>query len=169
MSQALLLTYFVYGLAFFAMGLAMLLETGRSPALAEARNLRFLASFGIIHGTHEWLESYMLQAQAAGTPLAPWLAWIRLALLISSFVALFLYAYLTSDSSSPRYHARRLLHFDRLAIYEGVILLVVLFSYRERPDRLDQPSGCTGALSDGGAGSGSGGAGALQPGTQIPA
>ena len=133
MPQTLLLTYFVYGLAFFTMGLAMLLETGRSPALAEARNLRFLASFGIIHGTHEWLESYMLQAQAAGTPLAPWLAWIRLALLISSFAALFLYAYLSLRLSSPRYHARRLLHFDRLAIYEGVILLVVLFSYRERP------------------------------------
>ncbi len=133
MPQTLLLTYFVYGLAFFTMGLAMLLETGRSPGLAEARNLRFLASFGIIHGTHEWLESYILQAQAAGTPLAPWLAWIRLALLISSFAALFLYAYLSLRLSSPRYHARRLLHFDRLALYEGVIMLVVLFSYRERP------------------------------------
>ena len=133
MSQPLFLIYFVYGLAFFTMGLAMLLETGRSPALAEARNLRFLASFGIIHGTHEWLESYMLQAQAAGTALAPSLAWIRLGLLISSFVALFLYAYLSLRLSSPRYHARRLLHFDRLAIYVGIVLLVVLFTYHERP------------------------------------
>ncbi len=67
MSPTLLITYFFYGMAFFAMGLAMLLETGRSPALAEARSLRFLASFGLLHGTHEWLESYLMMAQYAGT------------------------------------------------------------------------------------------------------
>ena len=34
----------------FAMGIAMWLETGRSPALAEARVLRSLAAFGLLHG-----------------------------------------------------------------------------------------------------------------------
>ena len=133
MSQALLLTYFCYGLAFFAMGLAMLLETGRSPALAEGRSLRFLAAFGIIHGTHEWLESYLLQAESAGTALAPWLAWLRLVLLVSSFLALFLYAYLTLRLASPKYQGRRLLHFDRLGIYVIAIVACVMLTYRDRP------------------------------------
>src|SRR5512140_723585 len=111
MSQTLLLTYFFYGLAFFAMGIAMFLETGRSPALAHAGSLRFLAAFGLLHGTHEWLESYLLQAQAAGTLLPSWLAWFRMVLLVSSFIALFLYAYVTLRETSPKYEGHRLLHF----------------------------------------------------------
>src|SRR5512140_2379226 len=122
MSQTLLLTYFFYGLAFFAMGIAMLLETGRSPALAEARSLRYLATFGLLHGTHEWLESYLLQAQSAGTPLPDWLGWFRLALLTSSFIALFIYAYITLRDTSPKYEGHRLLHFGRLSIYELLAL-----------------------------------------------
>jgi signal transduction histidine kinase len=133
MPQTLIFTYFLYGLAFFAMGLAMLLETGRSPALAEARSLRFLAAFGIIHGTHEWLESYQLQSQLAGTPTVAWLVWFKLGLLTSSFIALFIYAYLTLRLASRRYQGRRLLHFDRLAIYEAVIILTVVLTYRDRP------------------------------------
>src|SRR5512143_1945637 len=124
MSQALILTYFIYGLAFFAMGLAMLLETGRSPALAEGRNLRFLAAFGIIHGTHEWLESYLLQAQSAGTPMAAWLAWFRLCLLVSSFVALFIYSYSTLRLESTKYEGQRLIHVDRLIIYEAAVIMI---------------------------------------------
>jgi len=133
MSQALMLTYFLYGLAFFAMGLAMLLETGRSPALAEARSLRFLAGFGLLHGTHEWLESYLMQAQSAGTPIADWLTWFRLGLLAASFLALFIYAYLTLRLASPKYQGRRLLHFDRLLIYEAVVLLIVILTYHDQP------------------------------------
>src|SRR5512140_3442814 len=130
MSQTLLLTYFFYGLAFFAMGIAMLLETGRSPALAEGRSLRFLAAFGLLHGTHEWLEFYLLQAQSQGLPVIAWSGWLRLILLVTSFIALFLYAYLALRLASPKYQGRRLLHFDRLAVYEVVILLVVGLSYR---------------------------------------
>jgi predicted Na+-dependent transporter len=49
----LLVVYFAYGLAFFGMGLTLALESERSPALAEARLLRPLAAFGMIHGVHE--------------------------------------------------------------------------------------------------------------------
>jgi signal transduction histidine kinase len=133
MSQTLLITYFFYGLSFFAMGLAMLLETGQSPALAEARSLRFLAAFGILHGTHEWLESYLLQAQQAGTSLPAWLGWFRMALLVASFIALFLYAYVTLQLTSPKYQGIRLLHFDRLMAYEALVILCVALTYRAQP------------------------------------
>ncbi len=136
MSQTLLITYFFYGLAFFAMGLAMLLETGRSPALAESRSLRFLASFGLLHGTHEWLESYLMMAQSTGTRLPGWLPGFRLALLVSSFFALFLYAYVTLRVSSPRYQGHRLLHFGRLMVYEATVLLLVTLTRSHEPIEL---------------------------------
>jgi hypothetical protein len=37
LDQSLFLIFFIYGLAFFSMGLAMTLESGRSPALAVGR------------------------------------------------------------------------------------------------------------------------------------
>ncbi|MEW6718108.1 MAG: hypothetical protein AB1345_11480 [Chloroflexota bacterium] len=47
-----MLIFFIYGLAFFYLGLAMAREAGRSPLLAKARMLRPLAVFGITHGLH---------------------------------------------------------------------------------------------------------------------
>jgi len=42
------------------MGLAVLLEVGRSSELDFARALRSLAGFGLIHGGHEWIEMFLL-------------------------------------------------------------------------------------------------------------
>lgn len=52
--------YFFYGLSFFSMGLAVLLEVGRPSELDFARALRSLAGFGLIHGGHEWIEMFLL-------------------------------------------------------------------------------------------------------------
>ncbi|UCH59736.1 MAG: sensor histidine kinase [Anaerolineales bacterium] len=50
--------FFFYGLAFFSMGMGILVEIGHGtdPRLAHA--LRPLAAFGLIHGIHEWLEMF---------------------------------------------------------------------------------------------------------------
>ena len=42
------------------MGLAVLLEVGRSSELDFARALRSLAGFGLVHGGHEWIEMFLL-------------------------------------------------------------------------------------------------------------
>jgi len=81
--------FFFYGLAFFSMGLAIILEMGHGsdPRLKHA--LRPLAIFGLIHGGHEWMEMFekmgLLPAQ-----LAHGLAWdaLRIAILALSFLAL---------------------------------------------------------------------------------
>jgi signal transduction histidine kinase len=52
--------YFFYGLSFFSMGLAVLLEVDRSSKLDFAHALRSLAGFGLIHGGHEWIEMFLL-------------------------------------------------------------------------------------------------------------
>ena len=45
---------FVYGLVFFILGFAIVLQTRQSSRLDLARNLRWLAAFGIAHGFYEW-------------------------------------------------------------------------------------------------------------------
>ncbi|MBC8507710.1 MAG: sensor histidine kinase [Anaerolineales bacterium] len=87
----MILVYFFYGLAFFSMGLAIMLEFGRSPLLAEARVLRPLAAFGILHGVHEWLEIFILQNNWLEIPIQPYWFWIRLGLLAVSFASLVAY------------------------------------------------------------------------------
>src|SRR3972149_5077959 len=57
-SQNIILIYFLYGLSFFSMGLAVLLESGRSSEMRFAIALRPLAVFGLMHGIHEWGEMF---------------------------------------------------------------------------------------------------------------
>jgi hypothetical protein len=57
-SRNIVAVYFVYGLAFFSMGLAVLLESERSSEMRLVRALRPLALFGLMHGVHEWGEMY---------------------------------------------------------------------------------------------------------------
>ena len=67
--QNIVLVYFLYGLAFFSMGLAVWLESGRSSELRLARAMGPLAAFGILHGLHEWLD--MFQRLGVMVPGAP--------------------------------------------------------------------------------------------------
>ncbi|MDH5297548.1 MAG: sensor histidine kinase [Desulfobulbaceae bacterium] len=83
----LVIIYFIYGLSFFAMGLTVLLEAGRASTLAEARVLRPLSVFGIIHGLHEWLEIFLMQWESAGLN-DPLLSIARIVLLAISFTSL---------------------------------------------------------------------------------
>ncbi len=85
------LIYFIYGLAFFSMGLAMFFEAGRSPLLVEAAALRPLAVFGLLHGAHEWLEMFLDKSDwlVVANPLA--MSWLRIGLLLFSFVALLVF------------------------------------------------------------------------------
>lgn len=52
------IVYFFYGLAFFSMGLAVLLESRRTSEFRIAGAMMFLAGFGLIHGVHEWMDMF---------------------------------------------------------------------------------------------------------------
>ena len=45
--------YFIYGLAFFSMGLLVLAEGGRASDVRLRRALPPLAGFGVVHAAHE--------------------------------------------------------------------------------------------------------------------
>ncbi len=88
-NEAIVIIFFVYGLAFYTLGLALLVESGRASELGFARSMRILAGFGLLHGSHEWIDMLERAQQLYyNTELPEWLLWLRLAILITSFLAL---------------------------------------------------------------------------------
>jgi signal transduction histidine kinase len=121
--------FFFYGLAFFSMGLAILLEMGHGsdPRLRHA--LRPLAAFGLIHGGHEWLEMFEKLGLFPGTGIDP-LAWhaIRIGILALSFLALSAFG---SSLLAPtdRARSRSLVVPIAQAVVWGLLVLVVARRY----------------------------------------
>ena len=65
--------YFFYGLAFFSMGLLVMLEGGRSSDARLRRALRPLAAFGLIHAANEWLEMFQSVAEFGKRTFPDWM------------------------------------------------------------------------------------------------
>jgi signal transduction histidine kinase len=84
----IILIYFFYGLAFFSMGLLVMLEGGRSSDARLRRALRPLAAFGLVHAANEWLEMFDVIAVQAGKTTPYLLSGLRLAMLAFSFISL---------------------------------------------------------------------------------
>ena len=86
--HSFIVIYFFYGLAFFSMGLLIIVEGYRASDLRLRKALRPLAGFGIVHGVHEWVEMFEQMEKLIGhnEPLIP--EYVRLALLAVSFVSL---------------------------------------------------------------------------------
>lgn len=105
--RAIVFIFFFYGLAFYSLGLALLIESGRASELSLARSMRLLAGFGLLHGTHEWIDMFERELDLHyQQDLPAWLLWIRLALLVTSFIALFAYGehLLRSDKRAFAWH-----------------------------------------------------------------
>jgi signal transduction histidine kinase len=84
------LILFVYGLAFFILGFAILLQVQQSSRLELARSLRWLAAFGITHAFNEWGDLFIpIQAQYLPLPWVKILKVVQLILLSASFACLF--------------------------------------------------------------------------------
>jgi signal transduction histidine kinase len=81
---------FVYGLGFFILGLAIILQVEQSSRLELARSLRWLAAFGITHALNEWGELFIpIQAEHLQGTTVRLLFVLRLILLAVSFACLF--------------------------------------------------------------------------------
>jgi len=95
--------YFIYGLAFFSMGLLIVVEGGRASDVRLRRALPPLAAFGLIHAAHEWIEMYLLLDR----PLTPTelaiIQAIQLATLAFSFISLAAFgSFLLADTEVTR-------------------------------------------------------------------
>jgi signal transduction histidine kinase len=123
--------YFFYGLAFFALGLVVLLESGRTSEFRFARALIPLALFGFVHGAHEWFEMFQIfAAHEAGhtTGLAEEL--FRVGSLAVSFLLLLAFGMrlLPGAEDHPRASIWQVAAFA--AIWLGAVFFVYL---RQRP------------------------------------
>ena len=124
MQWDIVLIFFIYGLAFFSMGVALSLESMRAPRLAERRVLRPLAVFGLLHGMHEWIEILLMQGVWLGVPFPEFINWLRFALLVISFIPLIYFGLLMLvDPERGRYLPVAILA-GMLGIY-AIALLVV--------------------------------------------
>ncbi len=84
------LILFLYGLVFFVMGLAIVLQSRRASRLELARSLGWLAAFGIAHGLNEWGDLFIpIQATYAAATVIRFLYVLQLVLLSLSFAFLF--------------------------------------------------------------------------------
>ncbi|MEZ4667430.1 MAG: hypothetical protein R3E39_05865 [Anaerolineae bacterium] len=127
--EALIIIYFIYGLSFYSMGLALFVESGRASELGFARSMRLLAGFGVLHGIHEWLD--MTEQGVAvyhAQPIYTWLRWLKLAILVTSFLALLLFGeQLLATTRSKRESVGRLTL--GAAIWYGVSCIIVRITY----------------------------------------
>ncbi len=110
-TQYFIEVYFLYGLAFFSMGLVVFLESGHASELDFAKALRPLAFFGLIHGSHEWFEMILLIHKITpNDPVYRFIGPARLCLLASSFLLLLLFgAMLIAGPTKPSLTIRMLI------------------------------------------------------------
>jgi signal transduction histidine kinase len=88
-TENLISVFFFYGLAFFSMGLAILIEVTRASELDFSHSLKLLAGFGLVHGSHEWFEmGLIIRTSLTGQVEEEWVYYLRLVLLGVSFLFL---------------------------------------------------------------------------------
>jgi signal transduction histidine kinase len=132
--QNIVTVYFLYGLAFFSMGLAVWLESGRTSQLRLARAMGPLAAFGILHGLHEWLE--MFQVLGIAIPDAPRIAQstgyntFRIGLLALSFVMLIIFGVRLIHSNRAREEGEARLLLLTTGTLLGVWLVSIIATQR---------------------------------------
>ncbi|MDI6895267.1 MAG: sensor histidine kinase [Bacillota bacterium] len=119
--------YFAYGLMFFLMGFAVLLEerSFHHSTFRLAHSLRLLGVFGILHGLAEWGFVFIpLHAEYASSITVIGLRVLDLCLVATSYLFLFMFGSRLLASSSPR---ARLLQWIPLPVFAVWFINFLLF------------------------------------------
>lgn len=121
----IVVVFFLYGLAFFVMGVALALVSRQASEFRFAQAIRPLAVFGILHGIHEWIEMFQKIAQlTSGYTPSIYEEAGRLFILGLSFLMLLSFGILLL---TPQKLNRRqlLLPLSLMVLLWGVTLLIV--------------------------------------------
>src|SRR3990172_7309534 len=127
--EILFIVYFAYGLAFFSMGLILVLEASRTPSLEQKKLLLPLAVFGLLHGIHEWLEVFTLQNEELHGSLPAWITMFRLILLALSFIALWFYGWQAFQVARAHISPFTIFGLATLPPYILLVLIDVLYAF----------------------------------------
>ncbi len=132
----IIFVFFIYGLAFFSMGLVMLMEAGRSPLIVETRVLYLLSIFGFVHGIHEWLEVAVEHSDWFAQFDPAQIGLVRVGLLALSFTPLILFGLRILLPQHKFTRREILLGVIVLGIYCSWMILVTLFTRSVHADWL---------------------------------
>jgi signal transduction histidine kinase len=130
------LVYFIYGLAFFSMGLAMLMESNRSPLLAQSRVLRPLAFFGFVHGFHEWFEMFLDKSQWLVFQDPVLVGWFRIGILSLSFISLGIFSFRVLRPQPKLSNPHRVILLGGVSLYTIVVIAIAGYMWSHHLDRL---------------------------------
>lgn len=120
--------YFIYGLAFFSMGLAMLLETRRVPLLAGPRTLHPFSIFFFFNGIVNWVEVVFFIAAWRGYDLASGFYWLHFLMLLTSFSCLSIFSIRAMNPVDRKSHSEeKFVLAGLILIYLALIVLLVLW------------------------------------------
>ena len=123
----MILVWFVYGLAFFVLGLVILVYPKKDSKFDLAQYIWMVGVFGIIHGLNEWLDMFI----RIGGPLPPnLLAQVRMFVLPVSFFWLVLFGATLLARNAKR---RRLLGTIPVLLTLGWLLALVLDASSRQP------------------------------------
>ena len=102
------IVFFVQGIAFFTLGISILVAARPKSTLVMARSLWLLAAFGLLHSLGAWVE-FVRQLQSASLPLVGTLTLVRSGLLVLHSVALAQFGANVIAALAPRLRWLRIL------------------------------------------------------------
>ena len=123
----MILVWFVYGLAFFVLGLVILVYPKKDSKFDLAQCIWMVGVFGIVHGLNEWLDMFI----RIGGPLSPnRLAQVRMFVLPVSFFWLVLFGTTILSRNTKR---RRLLRMIPVLLAVGWLAILLLDEASRQP------------------------------------
>ncbi len=123
----MILVWFIYGLAFFVLGLVILVYPKKGSKFDLAQSIWMVGVFGIVHGLNEWLDMFI----RIGGPLPPnLLAWVRMFVLPASFFWLVQFGATILSQSVKR---GRVLRMIPVLLAVGWLAIVLLDEPSRRP------------------------------------
>ncbi len=124
------LLFFLNGLAFFALGMAIALETRRSNMVPMSQDLWLLSVYGLVACVGSWLQMFFVTQHPAPTQdsLVSGHDVLKLLLFILAAMLLLQFSVRIIATRSPRLKGLRVGFWLLTALYAGVLLAVLLRS-----------------------------------------
>lgn len=116
----MIFVWFIYGLAFFILGLVIFVYPKKGSAFRLANDIWLIAGFGILHGINEWLDMFI----NIGKPFPPdILKIIRLFSLVGSFLFLLRFSTKIISEKIIKYRFIRLLPIGLFAVWIVIVVI----------------------------------------------
>ncbi len=132
------IVYFIYGQAFFVLGLAIALQSRKHSLLPLARHLWLLAIFGFVHGIYEWGTLFIpIQQTYLPEGVTNFLRILQLVLEAVSFLALFQFGVELIALGSHRPGLLKAVPLMMLGVWLAVACILEILSAQSFAESLD--------------------------------